>query len=336
MKFEFGIVTGKTVNDIVSKCSDEVFSFIKQAYLAHESGETINPPSYFFKFPDRPRSRIIALPSAITGHDKIVGMKWIGSNSDNIQHSFPRASATIILNDYETLYPYACLEGSIISAVRTAYSAVITANELKKAGRKIVTLGLVGNGLIARYIYKAFIAQGWDIGNVLLFDQDIKNSEKFINYIDSKKHNSIRIASELTDLLCHSDISVFATSALTPYIFDKQLFHHNPILLNISLRDLAPDILLHSNNIVDDVEHVLKANTSPDLAFQMCGHRKFINGTIGMLMKNNVFIDSNKPTVISPMGMGILDIAVAYFVYKRAKDSSELIDIQDFFYDIER
>jgi ornithine cyclodeaminase len=47
------------------------------------------------------------------------------------------------------------------------------------------------------------------------------------------------------------------------------------VVLHISLRDLAPEILLASANIVDDIEHCLKANTSPHLTEQLIGNRDF-------------------------------------------------------------
>ncbi len=62
-------------------------------------------------------------------------------------------------------------------------------------------------------------------------------------------------------------------------------------MLNISLRDLALETLLRVNNIVDDVEHCLKAQTSPHLAEQLSGGRKFINGTLGALLEGRVELD---------------------------------------------
>ena len=336
MSFEFCVIDGKTSFEIINEYPEEVFNFIRKTYLAHEAGQTINPPSYFFKIPEKADARIIALPAAITDDDKVVGIKWIGSNPANIQHHFPRASATIILNDYETFYPYACLEGSIISAVRTAYSAVLAATEIKQHDKKIKKLGIVGNGLIAKYIYKAFIAQGWRISEILLFDKAEEYSKKFSTYLHGDQHESVQIVKSLDELLIQSDMIVFATSALEPYIHDITLFNHNPILLNISLRDLDPKILLHSNNIVDDIEHVLQAKTSPDLAYQLCNHKNFINGTIGSLIQKKIVLDHNKPTVFSPMGMGILDVALAYFIYKNAKENSKTVEIPDFFFDVER
>src|SRR2546425_12853668 len=53
-----------------------------------------------------------------------------------------------------------------------------------------------------------------------------------------------------------------------------------PVVLHISLRDLAPEILLRSQNMVDDVEHVMKANTAPHLAEQQTGNRSFVTGTL--------------------------------------------------------
>ncbi|MFE3782672.1 hypothetical protein ACFXPA_31350 [Amycolatopsis sp. NPDC059090] len=116
----FAVVSGQQVNEVLAGAQCEVVSIVESAYLAHGSGATVNPPSCFLRFPDRPDSRIIALPASVGGDVSVDGIKWISSVPGNIEHGLPRASAVLILNDPATGYPYACLESSIISAARTA------------------------------------------------------------------------------------------------------------------------------------------------------------------------------------------------------------------------
>ena len=56
----------------------------------------------------------------------------------------------------------------------------------------------------------------------------------------------------------------------------------------MSLRDLAPQILLASTNVVDDIEHCLKANASPHLVEQLTGNRDFLLGTLDDVMAGRV------------------------------------------------
>jgi ornithine cyclodeaminase/alanine dehydrogenase-like protein (mu-crystallin family) len=130
MNNSFSIITAEVINNIVNNNPDKIYEAVKTAYMRYGQNQAVNPPSYFLNFPDKKRSRIIALPASIMQNPRIAGIKWIASNPDNLTTNLKRASAVIILNDYETGYPFACLEGAVISALRTVYSAILVSNLL--------------------------------------------------------------------------------------------------------------------------------------------------------------------------------------------------------------
>src|SRR6266849_8568489 len=136
MHFELSIINGKTVFDIIRAHRTDCIDIVQNAYLAHAHGQSVNPDSYFLRFPDKPDCRIIALPAFLGDGFGVAGLKWIASYPGNVQRGFPRASAVLVLNDYETGYPFAILESSIISAARTAGSAVLAADWLTGKTRR--------------------------------------------------------------------------------------------------------------------------------------------------------------------------------------------------------
>ena len=137
-------------------------------------------------------------------------------------------------------------------------------------------------------------------------------------------------------LIRSSDLVVFATVAAAPHVSEVSWFAHNPLVLHVSLRDLAPEILLASVNVVDDVEHCLKANTSPHLAEQLTGSRDFLAGTLDDVMAGRVTVPAGRPVVFSPFGLGVLDLAVGKYVYDEVTRSGELHVIDDFFHELRR
>jgi 2,3-diaminopropionate biosynthesis protein SbnB len=337
MNFELSVINGKTVNDVVRSHRAECIDVVEHAYLAHAKGQCINPHSYFLRFPEKPDCRIIALPAFVGDGFAVAGLKWIASYPSNVQKGFPRASAVLILNSYETGYPFAILESSIISAARTAASAVLAAYWLNGQSRKAQSLGIVGTGFIARYVYDFLVDTGWAIKEVRLYDKEPTESEKFKNTAcRAELHGSVTVVPHVTDVLSGSDLVVFTTVASTPHIADQWLFDHNPLVLHVSLRDLAPEILLRSQNVVDDVEHVMTANTSPHLAEQLSGNRNFVTGTLAEVIQGQKSVNRSRPIIFSPFGMGILDVALGKWVYDQAVASNEDQRISDFFYETVR
>ena len=337
MAFDFSVITGKTISRLIDSQLPRVVQIVEAAYLAHGEGKSINPNSYFLRFPEKPNARIIALPAYLGGETDTAGIKWISSYPDNVKRGFPRASAVLVLNDYETGYPFAVLESSIISAARTAASAALAAQHLNTGGRRARALGIVGNGIISRYIYNFLMGTGWEVDTVRLHDLNAADAERFKAQVcKADRHREIHVDTDVQALLRACDVIVFATTAGAPYLDDPALLAHNPLVLHISLRDLSPRMLLASNNVVDDVGHVMNANTSPHLVEQQTGNRDFVTGTLAELVTGKKQLAPGRPTIFSPFGLGVLDIAVGKWVYDRAIESGEAVPIPDFFHELTR
>ncbi|MEU5534392.1 2,3-diaminopropionate biosynthesis protein SbnB [Streptomyces sp. NPDC020362] len=333
----FAVITGTQVQQALSGREKQIVELVEATYRLHGAGDTVNPPSYFLRFPDRPRARIIALPASVGGSVHVDGLKWISSFPDNVSAGLPRASAVLILNDPETGYPFACLESSIISATRTAASAALAADWLSRTRPRPTRVGFFGTGLIARYIHTFLAGTGWSFDTIGVHDVSAESAAGFRGYLRQADTTAqVTVHDSAEDLVRSSDLVVFATIAGEPHVSDPAWFTHNPLVLHISLRDLAPEILLASANFVDDVEHCLKADTSPHLVEQRTGNRDFLNGTLNDVMLGRAAPPTDRPVIFSPFGLGVLDLAVGKYVYDEAAGAGDLRLIDDFFHDLRR
>ena len=243
----------------------------------------------------------------------------------------------LILNDHDTGYPFACMEASIISATRTAAMAAMAADWFSRGRRRPTRVGFFGVGLIARYIHTFLAGTGWSFEEIGVHDLSADSAAGFQGYLQrSGAADRVTVHDAAEQLIRSSDMVVFATIAGQPHVDDLSWFEHNPLVLHVSLRDLATQIILASSNFVDDVEHCLKANTSPHLAEQLTGNRDFLQGTLGDLMAGRAPAPADRPLIFSPFGLGVLDLAVGKYVYDEVTRAGDLHVLDDFFHELKR
>ena len=144
------VLGAEQIDAILNGKETEIIEIVKNTYLFHNAGKTALPPSIFLRFPNDALNRIIGLPAYIGGDYNIAGIKWISSFPANIEKNRERASAAIFLNEMATGSVKAVLEGSIISAKRTAASAALAAQYLHLNKEEVI--GLIGCGRINREI----------------------------------------------------------------------------------------------------------------------------------------------------------------------------------------
>lgn len=297
----------------------QVIALVREAYIAQSNAETSLPFSTFLRFPDQPRDRIIGLPAYIGGKQPVAGIKWVASFPENLDKGLERASAVLILNHSDTGRAYCVMEASLVNISRTAASAALAAMLLSRGNQS--ELSLIGCGPINMAICRYILLSLPSVQELTIFDTDNDRAELFKDQISKKigKKLAIRSVKTLSDALRDKCLISIATSALTPTITERDMLRDDALLLHVSLRDIDPEIIYNSYNVVDDLEHVNREKTSIHLASKQYGNTDFVHGTIGDIAQSPTDLrDIKQPIIFSPFGLGVLDLKLAQYIYTQA------------------
>jgi 2,3-diaminopropionate biosynthesis protein SbnB len=306
------ILKGDEIQAALKGREREIIAVVEAAYKVHASGDSSLPNSLFLRFPNDERNRIIALPAYLGQEFKVAGMKWVSSFPGNLDKGLNRASAVIVMNSAETGRAEVIMEGSLISAKRTAASAALAARCIHTRGAP-ETVGFLGCGPInfevARFLSIVFPK----IARVLVFDVDASRARHFKeNCAELAAGWSVSVVTESRQVFDSANLVSLATTAVHPHLFDLSMCPPGSTILHVSLRDFSPEVILSADNVVDDKDHVCRAQTSVHLAEQKTGNRDFIRCTLADIA-NGIASPKEDPdavTIFSPFGLGVLDLAV--------------------------
>ncbi|MEU3623250.1 2,3-diaminopropionate biosynthesis protein SbnB [Amycolatopsis coloradensis] len=324
------ILSHGDVRRVLDGAEHEVLAAVRAAYVLHAQGRTAVPHSVFLRFPGDERNRIIALPAFLdTPEAPVAGVKWVSSFPGNVAEGLDRASAAIILNSMRTGHPEVFIEGATISARRTAASAAVAAATLGTSGSGV---SLVGCGVINFEVltFLRTLYPEWD--SVTLFDLDQARASAFADRCAARwPDTKVDVVARIEDAVAAHPLVCLATSATVPHL-DASRCRPGSLILHLSLRDLTPETILSSVNVVDDADHVCRAATSLHLAERQAGHRDFIAHSLGELLLADGQRSPNTDalTVFSPFGLGALDLALADLVHRRARELGLGTRVPDF------
>lgn len=331
------ILDANDVESVLRHSELDILTVIRRAYELHHAGETSLPHSQFLRFPGSVRDRIIALPAYVGGEFNAAGLKWISSFPANVNAGMDRASALLVLNSASSGRPYAIMEATAISAKRTAASACLAVEVLLSSQAPLERLGIIGCGPINYEVLRFLRTRHPGLNNLTIFDIDWVRAEYFKQRLIAE-FSVARVTSVRTfeAVLAGAEVVSIATTCTTPYLSSTAACPRNALILHISLRDLAPEVVLNEvDNIVDDPDHVCRAGTSLHLAEELANARDFIVASLPAILAGAAgpLPKHNRPKVFSPFGLGILDVALATYVHRQAENRGLGIEIDTFFPD---
>jgi ornithine cyclodeaminase len=325
------LVPGPLVGEILNEHLDEARELVRNVYVLAAEDRLVNPESMFLR-PDALRpDRVIALSAYVREPQPAMGIKWIASFPGNLDRGLPRASAIIVLNDTETGFPCACLEGGQISAVRTALSAAVGAEALARDDRA-GTMAIVGAGRIAETTLHALLRDGWQFQLIKVHDLDGARAEDFVRGMSGMAGAPEMVTSmSPQEALTGASLALLATTATRPYLLDPAAVESGATVLHMSLRDLGPAVIAGADNVVDDVAHALRERTSLALAVAESRLGRQDIRPVGDILRGHWAREPGRTAIYSPFGLGSLDVALARLVLTHAEGRPELVTIPGFF-----
>ena len=270
------------------------------------------------------KGRINAMPGYLGGRFQIAGIKWIGSNPKNRLRGLPRASSITILNDPDSKFPIFLMNGSEISAVRTGASSGVAAKYLARTDAE--TLMLVGAGYQNQMQLKAIYCVRPSLRYFYIVDIVREIAERFAHEMGEKLGIHIVPVTSIAQIDRKADITVNASSAQVP-VMDISVA--KPGSLHICVGGLDhPDLYKKADKIVCDSWEQVRHRGSSYLA---------LDGLAGKVQDKDIYapeigaiICGDKPgrereeefIYYKPVGMGVLDLAIASRIYRQAKEQA--------------
>ncbi|HYM63457.1 MAG TPA: hypothetical protein VES61_02150 [Gaiellaceae bacterium] len=302
---------------------DACLEVIEETLVLHHRGETVAPPKAVIHWgddldTDEQLGRIMAMPAYVGGSIRMAGLKWIPSVPQNPARGLPRGIGVILLSDPETGLPVGFLDGTVISAMRTGAVSGLAARALARDGAQV--LGLLGAGVQARTQLLALERTLPALEEIRIYDPAGGKAEELVTArSDGPSRRAVASAEEA---VFGADVVVPATMAAEPFVPAAWLAR-GALVLSVSSLDLDVDVIESADlAVTDDVAHETGHASRPLARAEAAGvlDRNAVIPLGAILAGAHPGRTSDDELiVVSPVGLGIEDVAWATHVFRRAE-----------------
>jgi ornithine cyclodeaminase/alanine dehydrogenase-like protein (mu-crystallin family) len=249
--------------DVCEAASDiDAPAVIARTLRLHACGQAVVPDEAYLGWtpPAGGAARSLNMPGYLAGETPIAGTKIINSNPRNPIDRLPRASGLTLLFDPETGRVTCAMEGAYISALRTASVSAVASDQLART--TVEQLAILGAGELARSHLKLLPTRLPGLREIRVFDVDASRAAQLAREVPeiAERGVTLRVAESAESAARGAGIIVAVTTTTTGYI-PLEWVEAGCLLLNVSLDDALPEVVLGVDRIiVDDWQLVSQDN----------------------------------------------------------------------------
>ncbi len=307
--------------EVIKICrSLKTVKIIEEAFKLHGTGNTVLPDEAYLSWTNKEKeaARSLNMPVFIGKNYQIAGTKIINGNISNFKRGIERASGLTLLFDTLTAKIICMMEGSFISALRTASTTALGIDLLRKKNWNNA-LAIIGLGTIGKAHLDLLSKHLKTIKKIYIFDLNEIAIKNFIEGFKDLKEKVI-LVKDPKEAIINSDVIITTTTTNTGYIHYDWL-KRGSLVVHVSLDDLLPDAIMKADKLIVDDWNLVK-NDNKRIFGRMFrkGELPPIYAELADIILNKKPGRENEDEIIifNPFGMSLEDIAVAYHVYKKA------------------
>jgi alanine dehydrogenase len=285
---------------------------IREAFESYKRSNSKMPEKMYVDVPDGDFRSMPAYISTETW--SAAGMKWVNVHPNNTE--LPSVMAVVVLNDPETGFPLAILEGTELTGRRTGAAAAVATDRL--AREDATSLGIVGAGAQA-YEQLNAISVVRDIDTVVVSDVD---SQKVTNFIDTFSDTYQVVEGEIEDCI-DCDIVSTLTPVTEPIIHDiTKGSHVNAMGADAPQKqEFNTNLLSQAELVVDDWSQCLHSGELSTAYSQSIIDKSDINASLGEVLLDESTKIQSETTLFDSTGLAIQDVAAAHLCYESVSNS---------------
>jgi len=299
---------------------NELIQALEQAHIQYSSHRAVMPVRLVVPLPQI-QGRITSMPGFLTD-DKALGMKVVTYFQQNPKHDLPAILATIMLFSAETGKVMAMMDGSYITAIRTACASAMATKALASPKSRVV--GILGAGVQAR-AHLDVLARVRNIATFRVYSSSGTSAPALRKEMEKRINAAIEVVSSAEQAVRDAEIVVTVTTAKEPIIkadWLKPGAHVNAVGSHRpELREIDGVTLARAKIVVDSREAIMAECGDVLLAIEEKSiSPSAIHAEIGEILAGVKpgRTDESEITLYKSIGIAIQDVAAAHLIYEKA------------------
>lgn len=310
------LLNAKEVEQLITV--EDIVEAVKAGYQAFNQGKVTQPPIVSI---ETENGGEVDFKTGYSRQEEIIGVKMAGGFWDNPKnYQLPSAIAMICLFSGENGIPVCIMDGTLITAYRTAAAGALGALCLARKASK--RAAIIGTGAQARMQIRA-LARYFPLEEVCVYG--IEGCERYAAELSALlPHIKFTVKKTAKEAVADADIIVTATASRQALVMDEWVkagAHINAIGCDMEgKQELDPKLFRRAKVVNDSKMECMRRGETQHAVKLGYLTEESIYGEIGELLlgEKEGRTDDRELTIFDATGISIQDINSALFVYRKA------------------